>query len=137
MSSTAPKSRGFHHIAVRSFDFDATVRFYEEGIGCVRRFGWGSENTRAALMDVGDGNYVEIFAGRETGDVQEGGIIHNALRTTTIEADYERALAAGAKPLEAPKDVSPANSDHPIVLRVAFVQGLDGEVIEFFQNDEL
>ena len=88
MSDNPIKSRGFHHIALRAFDFDATVRFYEQGFGCVRKFGWGSDNTRAALMDVGDGNYVEIFAGREFGDVPEGGIIHFALRTTTIEADY-------------------------------------------------
>ena len=49
------------------------MRFYEEGLGCVRRFGWGEGNTRAALMDVGDGNYVEIFAGRGEGDICWGG----------------------------------------------------------------
>ncbi len=137
MSNSLPKSRGFHHVALRAFDFDATVRFYEEGIGCVRRFGWGSENTRAALMDVGDGNYVEIFAGRLPGEVAEGGVIHFALRTDDTDAAYALALAAGATPLIAPKDATPDHADHPITFRVAFVKGLDGEVIEFFQNDEL
>ena len=124
-------------MAIRAFDFEATVKFYEDGIGCVRRFGWGSENSRAALMDVGDGNYVEIFAGRDGGEVPEGGVIHFALRTDNTDAAYAQAIAAGAKSMVEPKDATPANADRPITFRVAFVRGLDGEVIEFFQNDEL
>ncbi|MDR3691026.1 MAG: VOC family protein [Fimbriimonas sp.] len=137
MIQPSATSRGFHHIAIRAFDFGATVHFYEEAIGCVRRFGWGEGQSSAALMDVGDGNYVEIFAGRDPGEVPEGGIIHFALRTDNADAAYARAVAGGAAPMIEPKDVSPANADHPITLRVAFVKGLNGEVIEFFQNDEL
>ncbi len=137
MSSTVSKTRGFHHVALRAFDFDATVRFYEEGIGCVRKFGWGTDDTRAALMDVGDGNYIEIFAGRVPGSVPEGGVIHFALRTDDTDAAFARAVAAGATPTVEPKNAQPANADRPITFRVAFVNGLDGESIEFFQNDEL
>ena len=137
MGNKRPYGPGFHHVAIKTTDFDATIRFYEEGLGCVRHFGWGEGNTRAALMDVGDGNYVEIFAGRGDGDIPEGGILHYALRVEDTNAAYAKALSAGAVSISAPCDVSPANADHPISLRIAFVRGPAGETIEFFQNDEL
>ena len=137
MSNTKAYGPGFHHIAIRATDFEATVRFYEEGLGLVRRFGWGEGNTRAALMDVGDGNYVEIFAGRGEGDIPEGGILHYALRTHDADAAYAKAIAAGATSVMEPKDATPAHADHPITFRVAFVRGIAGETIEFFQNGEL
>jgi len=138
MANDRIKGPGFHHIAIRAVDFEATVKFYEEGIGCTRRFGWGEGPTRAALMDTGDGNYVEIFTNREPGgDIPEGGIIHYALRVADADAAYARALAAGATSVVAPKDATPAHADHPITFRVAFVRGPAGETIEFFQNDEL
>ncbi len=137
MADKQLRGPGFHHVAIRASDFDATVRFYEQGIGCTRRFGWGEGESRAVLMDTGDGSYVEIFGGRTGGEIPEGGIIHYALRVADADAAYERALAAGATPLAPPKDASPPNSDHPITFRVAFVRGPAGETIEFFQNDEL
>ena len=137
MANPKPLGPGFHHIAIRATDFEATVRFYEEGLGLVRKFGWGEGDTRAALMDVGDGNYIEIFTGRGDGEIPEGGILHYALRTGELDAAYAKAIAAGATAVIEPKDVSPANADHPITFRVAFVRGLAGETIEFFQNDEL
>src|SRR6185437_6653883 len=95
-------------------DFEATVKFYEDAIGCKRRFGWGEGPTRAALMDVGDGNYVEIFTNREPGEIPEGGIVHYALRVADTDAAYARAVAAGAVPVIPPKDATPAYADHPI-----------------------
>lgn len=129
---------GFHHIAIRARDFERTVRFYEEGLGFVRKFGWGTPGSRAALMDTGDGNYVEIFEGRPADEnVPEGGILHVAFRSKDVDADYHRALAAGATVQAEPKDVTPPNQDYPEPFRVAFVRGLDGEVIEFFASDKL
>jgi catechol 2,3-dioxygenase-like lactoylglutathione lyase family enzyme len=26
--------QGFHHVAIRAVDFDATLKFYAEGLGC-------------------------------------------------------------------------------------------------------
>ena len=135
-SKTAP---GFHHVALRVRDFDATLRFYQDGFGFVRRFGWGEGDGRAAMLDTGDGNYLEVFAGskRPAGeDAPEGALLHIALRTPDVDAAYARALAAGARSQIAPKDVEIAG-DYPVPVRLAFVIGLDCEVIEFFQNDAL
>ena len=131
---TAP---GFHHIALRAWDFEATLRFYQDGLGFVRTYGWGEGDSRAALLDTGDGNYLEVFAGGKGGaEPPEGALLHFALRTSDVDGAYARALAAGARSQIEPKDVTLAG-DPPVPVRLAFVRGLDGEVIEFFQNDSL
>jgi len=137
MGNKRPFGPGFHHVAIRATDFEATVRFYEEGLGMVRKFGWGEGDSRASLMDTGDGNYIEIFCGRGAGEIPEGGILHYALRVDDADAAYARAMKAGATSVVEPKDASPANADRPITFRIAFVRGLAGETIEFFQNGEL
>jgi glyoxylase I family protein len=138
---------GFHHIAIRAYDFDATLKFYIEGFGFRRVHGWGKDarseggkDSRAALLDTGDGNYLEVFAGRE-GDpnetLPEGGLLHFALRTSDTAAALECARNAGATVTMETKSVVPDNSDRPLEFRIAFVRGLNGEIIEFFQNEEL
>src|SRR4051812_43990303 len=92
---------GFHHIAIRAYDFDASLRFYTEGLGFTRRYGWGVDgrangerDSRAALLDTGDGNYLELFGGgtRPHGSAPpEEVLLHFALRTTDTDAATERA----------------------------------------------
>ncbi len=137
-----PYGPGFHHVAIRATDFEATVRFYTEGLGFRRTYGWGEGDRRAVMLDTGDGNYLEVFAGGKRNPATdpttepEGAILHYALRVPDITAAYERALAAGAISRAAPKSIDIAG-DRPLVFQVAFVYGLNGEVIEFFTNDEL
>lgn len=130
---------GFHHVAIRARDFDATLRFYTEGLGFVRAFGWGEGDRRAAMLDTGDGNYLEVFAGGQRApgeDPPEGGILHFALRVADTDAAFARAIAAGARPTMEPKEIT-LEGDRPVPVKIAFVKGLDGEIIEFFQNEEL
>ena len=144
MSNTLPPQRsktasGFHHVALRASDFEATLRFYQEGLGFVRAYGWGEGDGRAAMLDSGDGNYLEVFAGGKRAAVEEapeGALLHFALRTADVDGDYARAMAAGARSQVEPKDVT-ISGEYPVPVRLAFVQGPDGEVIEFFQNDAL
>ncbi len=147
-SNKAIAGGGFHHIAIRANDFDASLRFYTDGLGFVRRYGWGEDarekgdkDSRAALLDTGDGNYLELFAGgtRPPGSsAPEEVLLHFALRTGDTDAALERARQAGAIVTTEPKSVVPAHADDPRqTFRIAFVRGPDGELIEFFQNDVL
>lgn len=147
-SNAALAGGGFHHIAIRAYDFDASLRFYTEGLGFTRRYGWGQDgrgqgekDSRAALLDTGDGNYLELFAGgtRAPGSAPpEEVVLHFALRTSDTDAAFKRACDAGATPTQEPKSVVPPHAEEPAqTFRIAFVRGLDGEHIEFFQNDAL
>jgi glyoxylase I family protein len=139
MATHEKQKPGFHHIAIRARDFDATLKFYADGLGCVKAFGWGEGDSRAAMLDTGDGNYIEVFSGgkRAAGeDPPEGALLHYALRVADADASFASAVAAGARPTVEPKDVT-IQGDRPVTVRIAFCLGLDGETIEFFQNEDL
>ncbi len=139
---------GYHHVAIRVIDFDETLKFYVDGLGFTRRYSWGSDgrkqgekDIRATMLDSGDGNYLEVFAGG-TGtpwaEITDGVFFHVAFRTTDIQAAIEKARAAGATITVEPKSVVPPNADEPKqTFTVAFFRGPSGEIVEFFQNDEL
>jgi glyoxylase I family protein len=137
---------GFHHIAIRAYDFEATLKFYIEGLGFRRVYGWGHDgrangerDSRAVMLDTGDGNYLEVFAGRAGTpgeELPEGGLLHFALRTADTAAALERARAAGATVTMETKTV-PIAGDHTEDFCIAFCKGLNGEIIEFFQNANL
>jgi len=126
---------GFHHVAIRAHDFDASVRFYTEALGFKEKIAWGEGGGRAAMLDSGDGNYMEIFSGGD-GPKPEGSILHFALRTSDCDAALERARAAGAEVTVEPKDVTIDSRPSPTPIRIAFCKGPDGEIIEFFQNEK-
>ncbi len=139
---------GFHHVAIRVRDFEATLKFYIEGLGFKKRYGWGSDeresggkDTRAALMDVGDGNYMEVFAGatRPQGEsASEEIFFHIAFRSNDVATAMARALAGGGTLHQDTKSVVPNNADEPKqTFTIGFIRGLDGELIEFFQNETL
>ena len=125
---------GFHHVAIRARDFDATVRFYTEGLGFKEKIAWGEGPKRAIMLDTGDGNYMEVFAGGSDAPKPEGAILHFALRTDDCDAALARARAAGAQVTMEPKDVDIPSTPSPTPVRIAFCKGPDGEIIEFFQN---
>lgn len=126
-------SLGFHHVALRTDKFEETIRFYSEGLGLTEKFGWGEGSGRVVLLDAGDGNYLEIFARDSDRSGAEGRFFHIALRTSNVDEAVEAAAAAGAVVTTAPKDVV-LNGNPPTPVRIAFVQGIAGETIEFFQS---
>jgi len=124
---------GVHHIAIRVRDFETTVKFYTEVLGFTSRIAWGEGLGRAVMLDSGDGNYLEVFAGGSQESKPEGSIIHMAFRTDHVDAAIEAVRAAGAEITVEPKDVI-IQGDVPTPVRIAFFKGFDGEIIEFFQS---
>jgi len=126
---------GFHHVAVRVADFDAAVAFYVNGIGLKEKISWGEGDGRAVMLDAGNGNYVELFAGGTAEEKPEGAMLHLALRTDDVDAALSRAVAAGATVTVEPKDVTIQSRPQPTPVRLAFCRTPSGEIIEFFQNE--
>ena len=124
------KSQGLHHVSIKVKDFDATVKLYTEGFGFTQGPAWTMESgERAIMLDMGDGAFLEVFSGGPE-EAQPAGLFgHIALASEDCDADFKRALAAGATPEIEPKDVDVAGTP----VRIAFCQGFDGERIEFFQ----
>jgi len=91
-----PKLRGggLHHVAVEASDFERSLRFYTEGLGFREVLKFPEENQTVAMLDTGDGTYVELFSGG-SGEKPKGSVLHFALRTADCDAATERARAAG------------------------------------------
>lgn len=69
MSNSIIKGCGFHHIAYRTPDWDSAIGFWCDGLGFAPALTWGEAPHRAAMLDLGDGNYFELFE-RETSGVE-------------------------------------------------------------------
>lgn len=113
-------------------DYDATITFYTQALGLKVGRTWGAEGSRAALLDTGSGDFIEIFEG--SGAETDGDLIpHFALRVPDCDAVTEQVRTAGARIKTEPKDVDiPADPAYPV--RISFFEGPDGEVVELFQE---
>jgi glyoxylase I family protein len=130
---------GFHHVAIRTADWDRSLKFWQEGMGFTLAVQWNDPPRRACMLDTGDGNYLEIF---ERDPLPEGApsenaaILHFCFRTADCDAAVERARAAGGEVTMEPKDLA-VFGEPKIPVRIAFFKGPDGEICELFQNEVL
>lgn len=126
---------GIHHIAIEASDFDRSLRFYTEGLGFRNVLTFPEESQTVAMLDTGDGTYVELFSGG-TDEKPSGSLLHFAVRTDDCEAATEQARAAGGTITQEPTDMV-LEGVPPVPVRYAFCQGPDGERIELLQANVL
>ena len=124
--------QGIHHIAIKARDFERSLAFYTQGLGLTQTAAWGEGDSRAVLLDLGGGSAIELFAGAQDTHIA-GGWMHLALRVEDCDRVYAAAMAAGAVSQIEPKDVVIPSAPAPMPVRIAFVTGPDGEVLEFFE----
>jgi catechol 2,3-dioxygenase-like lactoylglutathione lyase family enzyme len=126
---------GLHHVAIEASDFERSLRFYTEGLGFREVLSFPEEEQTVAMLDTGDGTYVELFSDG-TGERPSGTILHLALRTADCDEATRRARTTGGTISQEPTDVV-LEGDPPVPVRYSFCEGPDGEQIELFQSDAL
>jgi glyoxylase I family protein len=128
---------GFHHLALRVRDFDKSIKFYSEVLGFKSKIvfphPWDKNIKKIAMMETGDGNYMEIFSDGPKDLKTNGAFFHVAFRTDNVDAVIERIKKAGFGIIIEPIDLI-LDPDTPTILRVAMVKGPDGEELEFCQS---
>ena len=130
MANEIIKGMGFHHIALKAVDFEASLKFYE-ALGMKFYTQWGEGDGRIAMLDLGDGGILELFAGGAEG--ANTNYIHFAMKVDDVDAAYATAIAAGAKPKSEPKVVPLNSAPVKLTLTCGFVYGPSGEELEFFR----
>ena len=126
---------GVHHIAIRATDFDRTMRFYNDTLGLATKASWTRDTGRAALVEIASGSYMEIFERAPTEYSGTAPILHFCFRTDDVDGMTERARAAGHRVITEPLSLDIDTSIGPMKLRLAFVEGPDGEEIELMASD--
>jgi glyoxylase I family protein len=127
---------GLHHVAIKTKDWDRTMRFYQEALGFTVKIAWGNAPARAAFLDTGDGTHLEVFEDPSYTPAPNGSIVHYCLRTSRIDFVCERARSFGAKVTMEPKNASinSTNGAGLISIRLCFFEGPSGEIIELLEG---
>ena len=133
MANSVLKGLGFHHIGLKTSDFEKSQRFYE-ALGLREIVRWGEGEREIIMYDIGDGGRIELFANGGDEFAEQGKWVHFAVCVEDVEHAYNVALAAGATPHIAPKVVPLDSKPEKISINIAFVKGPDGEQIEFFKQ---
>ncbi len=132
MNAVIPDA-GFHHVAVRTTDYERSLSYYRDLLGMAVAAAWSAPDGRQlALLDIGDGSCVELIgaaAGAAAPEGQAGApYLHLAIRTSDPDVVWQRATAAGYESVVDPKDVQLGEMQ----ARIAFFKGPNDEVIELF-----
>lgn len=128
---------GFHHVAIRTSNWDKSLDFYINGLGFNQKIAWNEIPNRAVMLDTGDGNYLEIFEREIKPEFSgEAHVLHFCLRCDDCEKAVEIARAAGAK-VTAESSVPGVFTAQGLKTKIAFIEGPDGEIVEFFESPDL
>lgn len=133
MANEIIKGLGFHHIGLKAANYEASLAFYR-ALGLKEIVSWGEGEKRITMLDLGNGDRIELFASGGDEFSANGKWIHFAMSVEDVDAAYELALSAGATPMTAPKTVDLDSRPMKISIRIAFVYGPDGEQLEFFRQ---
>ncbi len=136
MENTVIGCTGVHHIALHASDFEASYKFYTEGLGFKEYRRWNAGERTICLLEIANGEYIELFShGKESTcrEEQAGKYVHLALNVKDSKAAFEKAVAYGAKVKMEPKAME-LPSEPPIPVVISFVYGPDGEEVEFFET---
>ena len=81
-----PKITGVHHIALKAVNFEESLKFFTEGLGMKFYTQWGEGDGRIAMLDLGDGGRLEMFADGSDEFSPNGKWVHFAMKVTDTVA---------------------------------------------------
>jgi catechol 2,3-dioxygenase-like lactoylglutathione lyase family enzyme len=124
---------GLHHISIMTLNYAESVSFYRDVLGMPLRLEFYIGDRPYALLDMGDGSYIELQAPKPDTSAQTAGnpLVHFALATTDVRGATEKVRAAGYPITVEPKDVQL----NTLPASVAFFTGPSGESVELFQEN--
>ena len=124
---------GFHHISIHTQKFDEAMHLYRDILGMQVRIQFDRGTRRFALLDMGDGSFVELSMDTASNETLSPGnpLAHFALATTDVRGVIEKLRAAGIPITMEPKDIQLG----PLPASVAFFTGPSGESVELFQEN--
>lgn len=119
-----------NHFGIVVSDLDKSLTFYRDLLGARVVFEGHipATNTAVRYLQI-SGGMIELLHRPDAPSDETVGVTHVAFLTDSLEADFDRAVAAGAKPLTQPR---PAGSG---VGRLAFVQDPNGAKVELLERD--
>ncbi|NLN55801.1 MAG: VOC family protein [Clostridiales bacterium] len=130
------KITGIHHIAIKVKPdlFQKVVSFYTELLNLKIVRSWGEGEYRAVMASTGDNSCLEIMSDPEAGEVpSEGSLRHIALSCRDCEGYASLMKEKGFEIIIGPKEVA-IPSVPPYNVKICFVKGAAGEIIEFFEE---
>ena len=128
---------GIHHVALAVNNFEESFKFYTEGLGFKLYAMWEDPERKIALLDIGNGEHIELFSNGTGNEEKDSRYIHLAFKVDDVDKAYNNALAAGAKPCVTPRIARVNSSPANIVINCAFVIAPGGEQVEFFRSEEV
>lgn len=132
---------GLHHVAVRTHDLDASVKFYTEVLQMKVVTAFSPDERSFVHLDTGDGSLLELMQDDQPIEpaAERGVHWHLCFRTTRIEEAMRAVEAAGMKITVPVKSAALTNTatdpPSPMPVKVAFFIGPSGEVVELFQDE--
>ncbi len=135
---------GTHHTALRPTkeNYDKTVRFYTDLLGFTIDRQWtgilNGQKTECCMIDTGNNVLIEIFGNGKSDALNPGAIPHVCYASDDIPSLMADLAQAGYPPvdprgnlIDIPYEDMVLCEDPYYALRVAFIKGPCGELIEF------
>lgn len=129
------KQKGIHHVCLRVPDLHKTAAFYQKAFDASLVAEWGheGEEDHAFILDLGVGDFLEIFGSREPFSL--GKWQHVAIWTDDMEAAYEKAVQNGAAINTRPAiSHIPTRSGQIVHMKYGFLTAPGGEIVELIQD---
>ncbi|WP_415400769.1 VOC family protein [Tateyamaria sp. SN3-11] len=152
------QSSVLHHVSLFVSDMEVSTRFYTEGLGLTLREEFediiglrGAHRfpftVASIFLEAGEGRYIELHPAGD-GEMSPPGfpMNHLAIAVLDVDAAYAQALAFGGARFDIPIpneewDGTPLDvimsGPRPEPMRMAFLQGPSGELIELYQASNI